>query len=347
MKEKPQRVLFDVSWQALLKVVALALGLYVLVLLRDILVMLLVVFIFVAAANPTIARWQRRMSRTLAVTLFYVLMVAVLSLVSLLILPTLARQINDLVKAIPDIAARAQPALAALTTGHASYVDQAVQSLTSSLSQVSSRILETTYGVVGGLAFTVSALVLSFYLLLEEKNAREFFNQILPQHRFESVYETVSKISGRMGQWVRAQLLLMLIIGMANLVVYLLLGVPSPLPLAIWAGLCEVIPIVGPLLGVIPAVAVSLTTAGIFKAILVFLAGFVLIQQLEAHVVVPRVMGKAVGLSPVLVILALLIGVQLFGFVGAVLAVPTAAVISVIVGEWPALRRLWEEEPSA
>jgi predicted PurR-regulated permease PerM len=96
-------------------------------------------------------------------------------------------------------------------------------------------------------------------------------------------------------------------------------------------------------LGLLPAVIVALTTGGPVQAILVLVLGYVVIQQLESHIVVPRVMSKAVGLSPVLVILALTVGVKLLGLTGAIIAVPIAAIISVVVGEWSELRKVWEE----
>jgi predicted PurR-regulated permease PerM len=108
--------------------------------------------------------------------------------------------------------------------------------------------------------------------------------------------------------------------------------------LGLWGGLTEVIPILGPWLGLIPAALVALTVSPL-TAVLV-IAAYILIQQAEAQFLVPKVMGKAVGLSPVIIIITLLIGAKLFGVVGAVVAVPVAAVISVIVQEWPEIQKL-------
>lgn len=342
-KPLPSKVVIDISWGSLLRVLSLGLGIWAVIVLKEVLIMLLVVFIFVAAVNPTIGRLQKHVSRFLAVSLFYSLLGLLLVLLSYAILPRLITQINDLVRSAPLIIGKWSPYLDSLRVGNnLTVLDQAVNAASSGLDGFSRNLYNTTLNFFGGLATVLTGLVLSFYLLLEEKNAREFFHQVLPHHRFEAVYKTVSKISERMGHWVRGQVLLMLIIGFSNLVVYLFIRLPSPLPLAIWAGLCEVIPYVGPALGVIPAIIVALATGSILQAILVFVIGYLLIQQLEAHLVVPKVMGKAVGLSPVLVILAMLIGVKLFGLVGALVAVPAAAIISVVVGEWASLRKIWE-----
>ena len=99
----------------------------------------------------------------------------------------------------------------------------------------------------------------------------------------------------------------------------------------------------GPTLGMLPALIVALTTGNLLQAALVLIISMGVVQQFEAHIVVPKIMGRAVGLSPVLVILALLTGDKLFGLLGAVFAIPIAAIISVVVGEWPQLRKIWEE----
>lgn len=344
METKPQRVVVDISWEALLRVLALAVGIWAVFLLREILIMLFVVFIFVAAATPTINRLGKHMSRPLAVTLFYVLMLAVVVGIFSALVPQLVHQINELVKSLPFIIDKVRAFSQNVHEGSAAakVLDQVSSGLTSTLDTFSSGLLDTTITFFSNLAVVVTALAIGFYLLLEEKNARDFFNQLLPQHRYEAVYITVSKIAERMGGWVRGQLLLMVLIGLADLIIYAVIGLPSPLPLAIWAGLCEVIPYVGPILGVLPALIVALTTGSILQAVLVFGLGFILVQQLEAHVVVPRVMGRAVGLSPVLVILAILAGGKLFGLFGALIAIPAAAIVSVVVHEWPQLRKIWE-----
>lgn len=338
------RVTFDVSWRALLKIVLLGAGLYVASLLRDVLVMLLVVFITVAAVNPTVVFLQRRMSRLVAVTLLYIVVAVVVALIGVTLLPLLFRQFRELVTQVPHLTATLAPTVARLHTSYPSIGVSALGSLNRALSDFSGSFVQNAYDVAGSLAIIVSGAVISFYLLLEEKNAREFFHQALPSDRYRAVYLTVSKISERMGRWVRGEALLILIIGSSSFVLYAILGVPTPLPLAVWTGLMEVIPVVGGVLGVLPAVFITLAQEGPLRAAAVFLAYFIIIQQLEAHVVVPKVMGKALGLSPVLVIISLLVGVKLFGLLGALVAVPTAAVISVIAGEWPSLRRIWEGE---
>jgi predicted PurR-regulated permease PerM len=341
---KQQKIDLDISWSALLKVVALGLGILAALALRDVLLMLFVVFIFVAAVNPTIATMQKSMSRTLAVILFFVLLLAGFILLIYIFVPNLLHQINELRNNYPAIVEKVKPYLSG-EQGQA-YLDifkKSLDNIGSTVQDLSGNAFQTFLTVFGGLATAVTGLILSFYILLEEKNAKDFFHQVLPHYRFKAVYTTLSKISEKMGSWVRGQILLMLLIGAANFIAFLAIGVPSPLPLAIWAGLCEALPYIGPFLGMVPAILICLVTGNILGAILVFGVSFILIQQVEGNIIVPRVMGKAIGLSPVLVILALVIGTKLFGLLGAIISIPTAAIVSVIVGEWPNLRAIWED----
>jgi predicted PurR-regulated permease PerM len=343
MKPEPRRHVIDISSAALFKVLGLGVAIWLVMNLRDIILMLFGVFLFVAMVAPTITKLQRYMSRFLAVLLFYAFMLIVVGILAAVVVPNLLVQINVLARAFPSIASQAtdlfhssqfQPYLPVVT--------KVLESISTALSNFSNDFLDTTISFASNIAIVVTGVVISFYLLLEEKNAREFLHQVLPPGRFEPMYNTVGKISERMGSWGRGQLMLMLIIGTSNLIGFFLIHLASPLPLGIWAGACEVLPYVGPFLGVIPALIVAITTGSVVQVLLVLFISIVVVQQIEAHIVVPKIMGKAIGLSPVLVILSLLIGAHLFGFSGAILAVPIAAVTSVVVGEWPQLRTMWE-----
>jgi predicted PurR-regulated permease PerM len=344
MSQEPQRLLHDISWSALLKVVLLAAGIWLVVTLHEIVFFMTVVFIFVAAVNPTISFMQRFMSRTVAVSLFFVALLLLMVGMAYLFIPALVRQINDLIAVYPTLLEQARPFLRIDVNDETPNLFlRVIEAARTALDAIASTLIERGATFFVGLATFATGLVISFYLLLEEKNARDFFHQVLPKTQFQAVYTTVQKISDKMGYWIRGQLLIMTIVGAANFVIFSLIGLPSPLPLAIWSGLTELIPYVGPVLGILPALIVAIISENYLGALLVLIFSFLVIQQLESAFLVPRIMGKAVGLSPVLVILSLIIGVKLFGWVGAIIAVPGAAIISVIVQEWPQLRKVWSK----
>jgi predicted PurR-regulated permease PerM len=341
-------ITFDISWSTIIKILITAIAVWAFFALREILFMLFVVFIFVAAVNPTIKNLQQHMSRGLAVTLFFTLLVVAIIIISYLFLPKLITQANALAQAIPDAIDKIRPALESLKNGGAgATVNDAISNASSTLGNAGSNAFSAILGFFGGIATVVTGLVLSFYLLLEEKNAREFLYQVMPRNRFEPAYATLRKISHQMGAWIRGQLTIMLFVGVLNAIVYAIIGVPSPLPLGVWSGLAEVIPYIGPVLGVLPGIFVAINTGDILTVVLVIAINFFAIQQIQNFYITPRVMAKAVGLSPVFVILAILVGIALFGVAGAIIALPTAAIASVIIGEWQSLRQLWEEPQAA
>jgi predicted PurR-regulated permease PerM len=333
----------DISWNLLIKLAVAALVVWLAYILRDILFLVFVVFIFVAAVDPTIKQMQRKMSRTLAVTFFFLILVLALGAGVWLFVPRVIDQITNLIKQAPEIIDQVRPFLTNVQSEQInSLLDNASQGLAGSAKTVSTNIWQAVAGVFGGIAALVTALVLAFYILLEEKAARLFFHNVLPPNRYDAVYQTIRKISEQMGSWIRGQVTVMAIVGLLNVLCYWAIGVPSPLPLGIWSGLLELVPYVGPVLGVLPGVVVAATTGDILKVVLVLALNYGVIQQLQNFVITPRVMGKAIGLSPVLLILAMLAGVSIFGVIGAVIAIPCAAIIAVVVGEWGSLRKTWD-----
>ncbi|KKS14295.1 MAG: hypothetical protein UU67_C0003G0017 [Candidatus Daviesbacteria bacterium GW2011_GWB1_41_5] len=149
--------------------------------------------------------------------------------------------------------------------------------------------------------------------------------------RQEKVQKILRLVEEKLGAWLRGQVVLSLLIGAMTYAGLLILGVEFALPLAILAGLLEVVPVIGPIIAAIPAVLLALTVSPFQAGLVTGL--YVAIQQLEGHVVVPQVMRRAVGLNPLLVILAISVGGRLLGIGGALLAVPIAVVIQLVLQE--------------
>jgi predicted PurR-regulated permease PerM len=150
-----------------------------------------------------------------------------------------------------------------------------------------------------------------------------------------TVWETVED---RLGAWSRGQLLLMIVVAIIQGIGYTILGLPYAPLLAAWAGLCEVIPMVGPYIGAVPALLIALSQSPL-QALLVAVFAL-LVNLIEANILVPRIMGRAVGLSPLTVIIALLAGTAVYGILGALLAVPIAAGIQAAIEELAYIRSL-------
>lgn len=191
--------------------------------------------------------------------------------------------------------------------------------------------------VVGAVASIITTLVITFYYLLEKKLVRRVvLDQISPERR-SRVDALWTDVERKVGGWLRGQLMLCAIIGFIATVSYGVIGIEFWPLLGLWAGLTEILPIVGPWIGGIPAVVVALTM-GFDKAILVALV-ILGMQTLENWFLVPRVMRGAVGLTPLSVFVAILAGTQLMGVIGAILAIPVAAGLQVILTDLVSQRR--------
>jgi predicted PurR-regulated permease PerM len=186
-------------------------------------------------------------------------------------------------------------------------------------------------GVIGGIVGFLTILILTFYLLVDAGNIRQTFLRVFPKPQRQRVDVMTRAITVKVSAWLGGQLLLGGVIGVTSAVGLWLLGVPFFYVLAVIAGIGELIPVVGPILSAIPAILVAATVS--YQKALAVLIFFVVQQQFENHVLVPKVMERQVGVSAVMVIIALLIGGNLLGIMGALLAVPTAAIVQVLFTE--------------
>jgi len=191
------------------------------------------------------------------------------------------------------------------------------------------QVLNVTGAILNGLFTLTGLLLIGFYWTLEGEHTLRALLLPLPGDQCERARDVFKEVETRVGGYVRGQGFLALVVGAAALVVYLLIGLPAALAVALLAGLFELIPVLGPTLGAIPAVLVAFAYDP-SKVIWVIIAT-ALIQLLENNVIAPRVMHKTVGVNPVVTLLAIVAFGALFGFVGLLLAIPMAAVIQVIL----------------
>jgi predicted PurR-regulated permease PerM len=200
---------------------------------------------------------------------------------------------------------------------------------------LTSGLYEAVVSVFGGLVTAIGILVIAFYMTVEEDGIKNFIRAVTPVSYQPYIIHKLAQIQKRLSSWLWGQLLLMCFIGTLTGVALWILGVPYALVLGILAGLLEFIPIIGPTVAAVPAVffAFSDYAATPYKPFIVIVM-FIVIQQVENQLLVPRVMKRAVGLNPIVVIVALLVGVKLGGFIGLVLAVPLVAIIDVFAGDF-------------
>jgi predicted PurR-regulated permease PerM len=280
-------------------------------------------------------RWgigKRRLPRPLAILAIYATVIGTLAGIGAAVVPPMVRQSREFWRNLPQYMDDAQARLASwgVISEDASFKDLLTRAPAGS-GDVVTAIIGTLWGFVGGIFGVVSILLLTFYLLVESRQVYEVFVRMFPRRDRHRVGTVSALVTEKISAWLGGQMLLGLIIGTISAIGFWLMGVPYFFVLAVLAGIGEMIPMVGPLLSAIPAVLVALTVS---PGLALGVAAFCLaVQLVENNVLVPKVMGDTVGLSAVTVIASLLIGSELLGFVGALLAVPTAAIIQVLFEE--------------
>lgn len=273
----------------------------------------------------------QRAPRWLAILLIYLTIVGTLTIVGLLVVPPLIEQAQQLWTRLPELLDRAQGVLVDRgLLDHRITLEEAMQSAPAP-GQAVGTVANAVTTVFSGLLALLTILILTFYLLVESDALFAGFARLFPRTDRPRVQDAAIKISTKVSAWLSGQLILGGTIGLTAAVGLYLLGVPYFYVLALLSAFGEMIPVVGPIFAAVPAVLVAFTVStqtALFTTIF-----FVLQQQFENHLLVPKVMERQVGVSAVFVIVALLIGGSLLGILGAILAVPTAAIIQVVVEE--------------
>jgi len=276
---------------------------------------------------------RKRLPRPAAILLIYVTVIGLLAALAAAVIPPMILQLEELWNNLPSYLDMAQAKLAAwgVIASDTSFKELLQQVPSTGSGGAVAVVLATLWGFVGGVFGVVSILLLVFYMLVESQDVFNLFVRLFPRGNRHRVSEVSSLVAAKISAWLGGQLLLGLIIGVMSAVGFFFLGVPYFFVLAVICGVGEMIPMVGPLLSAIPAVGVALTVS---PQLALGVAGYCwALQLVENNFLVPKVMGQTVGLSAVTVIVSLAIGSELLGFVGALLAVPTAAIIQVLFEE--------------
>lgn len=323
---------------ATMVVLGVLLGAWVLTQLTTIILIIILGLVFAAAIEPLVYRIRRGgIPRAQAIVLAYVLVFGIVGGILSFIVPQFIRQFTELNTAIPGIfqTLREQTASSNVelirTTGYQTVlrIEVAYNSFRNSPSIAQDQAFGLASSIAGGLFIIASMLIVAFYWLTEKATAKRLVLDLFPLRRRARAHAIWDEIEFRLGGWTRGQLTLMAIIGTVSGIGFFIIGVPFWLALAFLAGLTEAIPYIGPIIGGATAFLVALSDST-HKALAVAVFVFAL-QQIEGNVLVPRVMKNAVGMSPLTVTIAVLVGGVLYGPVGTLLAIPLGAVAQVLI----------------
>lgn len=285
---------------------------------RKILVMLFVAYLITLAVKMPIAglkKWTKdRLSLVWSAVIVYLLIIVAIIAGISLVIPNLVTELLNFAKTF-----NVSPVTNLINNIDLNQLD--IGALIDNFGQFGSSIISGAVATFGGLFTFMTTFIISFHLAVYQNN---FHNTALAITRNEGIANIAGDFSQvmakQLGGWLRGEFVLMLIIGLTSYIAFALLGIPYALPLAVLAGLLELLPNIGPIVASVPAVALALTVS--WPIALATLAVCVVIQQLENTLIVPRVMKAAVNVNPVVSIILVLAGFQLFGVFGSLLAIP-------------------------
>ncbi|MCJ7740764.1 AI-2E family transporter [Candidatus Microgenomates bacterium] len=312
----------EISYKTIIFAVLFLIALWLLLEIKDILFLVFVSFILMSALRPLVEGLiRRRIPKTLSVIIVYLLFIAVIGFIGSAIVPPLVTQSAHLSESLPEYLSTVVPFVK---------VDQ--QTIVGQIAPIGQNLLKVTLGLFGDVVTLVTIFVISFYLIIERKNLDIHLSGLTGEIAARRLLIVIRKIEERLGAWVRGEMALMITIGLFTFIGLTILGLPYVLPLAIIAGILEIVPTIGPIISAIPAVIIALTVSPVYALITVVV--YFVIQQLENQLVVPFVMKKVVGVPPLVTLLSLLIGGKLAGITGAILAIPIVVTIETIISEY-------------
>jgi predicted PurR-regulated permease PerM len=320
---------------------------YLLIQIQFVLVLVLLSLVFATVIHKPVDTLERRqIPRALAILLVYAAIIGGLTVLFVGLSPVIREQAATFRTQAPESLAELRAAW--LASGNALLTGPGQQLLARAIAFIDDpgqqpisvpqgAALGVLTGVGGGVIGFVTVLIISFYYLMEKAWLRQLALSTLPADSRVRISRIWDEVEEKVGDWLRGQLTLCLVIGVSATIGYGVMGVSFWPLLGLWAGLTEIIPILGPWLGGVPAVIIALTQ-GWEKAALV--VGFVVLLQLtENAILVPRIMRGAVGLTPLTVFIAILAGTEFAGIAGALLAIPISAAIQVMISHHVASRR--------
>jgi predicted PurR-regulated permease PerM len=335
---RPEEARVLIAWTVGVVTAAVA-AMWALYLVRQVLVLIYVSALLAIGFSPLVRLIERqgvlqvgtRIPRWLAILIVYLAILVVMGAVAFAVVPPFVSQARAFATHVPELFQRSQRWLIAhKILGQERSFGELVQQTPGS-SDVVGTIFTTFWGLFGGMLGVVSVVILTFYLLVDPDSVFRAIVALLPRERRAQLQAISRQITTKVSAWLIGQLMLSAIIGATSMIWLVALGIPYFYVLALIAAVGELIPIVGPILAAIPGIAVAF--GGTWKLGVLVTGLYLAQQQLEANILVPKLMERQVGLTPVSIMIALLLGGALLGIPGAILAVPTAAILQVVVQE--------------
>jgi len=323
--ETTEKIL-DISWRTILKISVAILIFYALFSIKEILILFIFALTISILFNPTISFLQRKkIPRSLAVVFIYVGIFGVLSILIYMMVPIFAEEVQKFLEFFPQYFERISPPLRNLGLEAFQDIETFLKAVEGSLSGMAKNIFTALFVIFGGVFSTLFVIITAVFLSLEGEAVEKALVLLFPKKYEARVLNVWQRGQKKVAGWFGGRIIACLFVGVASYIAFLIFTVRYPFILALFAGVFNFVPYVGPLVTAIILFLIVFPTnplVGIFVLIT-----FILIQQIENSVLSPMLMKKFVGLPPVLVLLSLVVGGELWGVLGAILAVPLFGIL--------------------
>lgn len=323
----PQKI--EVSSKTIIFTVLFLLSLKMIWQIRELIFSLFIAFIIAGALKPGVDYFEKRkIPRSIASFLIYLIFILLIVGIFNLIIPPLVQEISHLFKNLPYIIKRTFPSVS---------INFFTNFFTQNLPGIANQTVDIIKGIFSNIIFVTTTLFFGFYLILDNHLIKKLLGGFFEDFEVDKIDYIISKGQKRMASWFWGEVILMLIIGIMTYFGLSLIGMKYVLALSVLAGLLKIIPTLGPIVSAVPSFLIGFSISPVLGVSTLFL-NFI-IQQLENNLIVPLVMKKVTGLHPVATLIALVIGGKIAGILGVILAIPTTIFVETVLIETQKVRK--------
>lgn len=328
-----QKIKVSIDTGTFIRAIAVVAVAALILLVREVVLIVLVGAVIAVAIDPAIRFFEEvkigrfTMPRAGSVAIVYSLGFLMLALFFYFVVPIVAAEVSGFLRAVRDISVLPETeTLTELSGQGQATLSEFAADVRQTVRDFLENILSLLSTLFGGALSAILVLVISFYIAVQKNIIDRFLALVIPARYSDYAQDLWGRSQKKIGQWIQGQLISALIVGSLVYLGLLVLGVPYALLFALLAMVMELIPIIGPVLASIPALAVAFIEGGVTQGLLVG-AFYLVVQQLEGNIIYPLIMKRMVGIPSLIAIIAIAVGATLAGFLGVLLAVPVAAVV--------------------
>jgi len=330
-----QEQTLDISWSAIIKVFIAIFIFYIIYLARAVALWFLFALAISILLDPAINSLRKiKMPRIIAVLIVYLSIFGILGILIYLSAPIFISELRQFIKYLPGYFEQISPVLRQFGVDTAQNFNDFSNSVTSNLQQSSEGIIRALMIFFGGIAATISILTMAFFLSLEEKGIEKVLLLLSPAKYEEYIKTIFERVQTKVSGWFLARLLACLFVGIASYIIFFIFGLKYAFILALLSGFLNFIPYIGPWITTIFLIVFIAISSGSWATVLYILAAITIIQEIENKLLTPMLMKKMANIPPVLVLVSLLLGAELFGFLGMIFAVPVFGIIYEFIKEY-------------